>query len=104
MIIDPSSGYNKNGIGSTASSGAKVKPQTGDAERTAKTQAPAEGRDSVSLSSRAQVLSRLESAVAEADSNNESRIAEIKQAIKQGTYEVNAHSVAEKMLRAESSF
>jgi len=56
------------------------------------------GADEVVLSSQAQAMSRLEASIATADSGNSDRVAAIKQALNEGTYTIDANSIAGNML------
>lgn len=103
MVIDPSSGYNKGGINTANTGSGKVKATT-----TPTTNAPAspagKSDDSVSLSSKAHTLSRLETAMADLPDVNEAKVAALKQAVDSGTYEINPRSIAEKMLAQDQDF
>lgn len=102
MVIDPSSGYNKSGV-TNASGGAKAKPAAPDAGSAAKAPAGNES-DSVSLSSEAHTMARLESAVNNAPDVDEARVASLKQAIENGTYQVDPQAIAEKMLAEDQNW
>lgn len=103
MVIDPSSGYNRNGISTANNSGAKVKATAPEAANTSAPEQNVKSQsDNVSLSVKAQTLSRVEAAVADTPEVNEARVAQLKQAVEQGTYRVNAQSVAEKMLAQDT--
>lgn len=58
----------------------------------------------VSLSSQAQRLSQLESSIQAAPATNEQRVAEIKLAIANGTFEINAERIASRMLEQDRLF
>lgn len=102
MVIDPSSGYNKGGISNaTSSSSGKVKSTAAHTNSPPAQDASAQSGDSVSLSDKAQTLARLEAAVAESPDTNEAKVAAIKSAVDNGTYEINARSIADKMLEQD---
>lgn len=98
MVIDPSSGYNKSGINSATSSGSKVKPSTTATPSSTPATSSEKASDSVSLSSKAQAMVKLEAAVADSPDVETAKVAAIKEAVDNGTYEVNPRSIAEKML------
>lgn len=58
-------------------------------------------RDSVTLTSSARQMQKLSEAVAAAPATSAERVASVKQAVAQGTYEVNAERVADKLLAAD---
>lgn len=58
----------------------------------------------VSLSSAAQSLSKLESAINSSPDVNSSKIEEIKKAIAEGSYSINAESIAQRMLDQDELF
>lgn len=60
--------------------------------------------DRVTLTSVSAQIRELEKRAATASSNNESRIAELKQAIADGTYKVDAAKVADKLIKTEVLF
>jgi negative regulator of flagellin synthesis FlgM len=81
--------------------GAKSAPVgrvSGDAEKVGAVQPPA--GDSVTLTDSARQLQKLADAVAAAPVADASRVAAVKKAVAQGTYEVNAERVADKLLAA----
>lgn len=58
-------------------------------------------RDSVTLTSSARQMQKLADAVAAAPATSADRVAAVKQAVAQGSYEVNAERVADKLLAAD---
>ncbi len=100
MVIDPSSGYNKGGVNNTSAGSSKVKAPASPSTE-ANSPSPTNSDDSVSLSNKAQAMARLEAAVAEAPETNETKVAAIKQAVDNGSYEINAQSIANKMLEQD---
>ncbi len=59
--------------------------------------------DTVQLTSNAKLLERLDKSLASLPDINEARVAEIKTAIENGDYEIDADAVAAAMLRFERS-
>ena len=57
--------------------------------------------DTVSLTSSAQLLQKLEEILAAAPASDAKRIAAIKDAIDSGTYEIDAATIAERLIRME---
>ncbi len=72
---------------------------TVDSEKTSK--APT---DRVTLTSVSSQIRELEKRAAVANTNNEARIAELKQAIADGTYKVDAEKIADKLIKMEVLF
>jgi negative regulator of flagellin synthesis FlgM len=97
MIIDPgNSGFNKS---NSATSGTKVvgtKAPT-PAVKGNDTSAKSAG-ESVSLSSKARTLGKLEQAVSNSSDVDTAKVARVKQAIADGTYLANSNVIAERML------
>ena len=60
--------------------------------------------DRVTLTSMSAQLRELEKRAAAANVSNESRIAELKQAISDGTYKVDAAKIADKLIKTEMLF
>lgn len=58
-------------------------------------------RPEVSLSSQAQLLSKLESRIQSTPDVNNERVAQIKLALANGTYEINAERIASRMLEQD---
>ena len=84
--------------GSNSNSVVADKPQ-GEASATA---APTSAAgDTVTLTSSARSLQKIEEAVAKAPVVNASKVAAVKQAVQSGTYQINASQVADKMLQFE---
>lgn len=101
MVIEP--GNNVNSTGNAAGKTRQGNAHTGETASVAKPANPASsaGSDSVSLSNAGQSLSRLEASVANVPDVNAAKVAEIKASIAQGSYQVNAHALAGKMLEQE---
>ncbi|MDN3639967.1 flagellar biosynthesis anti-sigma factor FlgM [Simiduia curdlanivorans] len=96
MIIDPKAGLT--GLSSQQSQRASQKPE-GESGKAGKTDAPK--LDSVQLSDQAHSLKRLEDNIAAAPAVNEDKVAALRAAIADGSYQINANSIAEKMLASE---
>ncbi len=85
-------------IGDTGATGkvAVGKPVTGDdVARTKSTE------DTVELTSGAKLLERLEKTLAELPAIDSARVAEVKTAIENGDYQIDADKIAEAMLRID---
>lgn len=96
MVIDTNNGVTANS-GSFRSKGSTGVAHNGDHSTTGNS-GDQSGTDSVSLSSEAQILARLEAKINAASDVDSDRIAVIKQAIENGTYEINAEHIAGRML------
>lgn len=98
MVIDPNTGLSpstaanrgKSGVAG-ANTGAEAKSPPAKAPNTG-------GPDNVSLSQEAQTLARLEAKISANGDTDSDRVAAIKQAIAEGSFEVNAERIAGKML------
>lgn len=105
MIIDPGSpGFNKSN--SATSGGAKLSRSQSEPSSVAnagETSAKSSS-DSVSLSSKARALGRLEQAVHQSNDIDAAKVAKVKQAIADGQYHPNSNSIAERMLSQDSLF
>lgn len=97
MIIDSNSGIYSSGGGAKAKSSSAAGTGQDTSSRNTSGSAPTEVRN-VSLSTEAQTLNRLESQINASPDIDASRVAEIKQAIADGTFEINAERIAEKLL------
>lgn len=65
---------------------------------------PEASADTVSLTSGAQLLERLEKSLAALPAVDSQRVDEIRQAIENGDYEIDPQAIADAMLRMERSF
>lgn len=99
MVIDP------NNLNSATQTGSRAKFSGVDrSSKQASGSAPdssTSNSDNVSLSDKAQSLGRLETAVAQSEVDNSSRIAEIRLALESGYYEVDAEKISEVLLAEE---
>lgn len=75
-----------------------------DSATTANTGASSKAADKVSISSQAKVLSDLESKLSQLPDVDMERVDKLKQAITDGSYQVNEQSVADKMLNSDRDF
>lgn len=96
MVIDPKTGLNNLNTSQNQRTAQKQNPE--GAERPA---AEAPARDNVQLSNEAQRLQRLEENIAQAPEVNEDKVAQIKAALADGSYSVNADRLADKILSSE---
>ena len=98
MVIDSNNNITSGAGNLRSKSGTAGVDSAGTASKQSTQATGQEGRDSVSLSSEAQSLARLEAKINAASDSNSDRIAAIKQAIEDGTYEINAERIANQML------
>lgn len=91
----------KNTKAETAKAGSATKT---DSAATVNTGAGSKAADKVSISSQAKVLSDLESKLSQLPDVDMERVDKLKQAIADGSYQVNEQSVADKMLNADRDF
>ncbi len=102
MVIDSgnsllsSSGNTKNRIEGSHNATAKSRP--------ADTPTPASDKPEVTLSAQAQQMNQLESRIQAAPDMDSQRVADIKKAIADGTFDINPESIAERMLEQDSLF
>ncbi|GAA5316147.1 MAG: flagellar biosynthesis anti-sigma factor FlgM [Candidatus Pelagadaptatus aseana] len=99
MIIDSNSGIYSSGGGAKNRTNAAASGKDGSTSAP-KPAASAPAKD-VSLSSEAHTLNRLEAQINASPDIDASRVAQIKQAIADGTFEINAERIAEKMLNQD---
>lgn len=85
--------------GSNGSGVVAEKPQ---GEGSAAAAASSQAADHVTLTDSARSLQKIEEAVAKAPVVNASKVAAVKQSIGSGTYQIDAGSVADKLLKFES--
>ncbi|MDH3420600.1 MAG: flagellar biosynthesis anti-sigma factor FlgM [Gammaproteobacteria bacterium] len=95
---------NGQGFRSIDAAGKSRRPsQTESTSQSANSQsgAAAAPADTVSLTSSAQLLQKLEEILAAAPASDTKRIAALKEAIDSGAYEIDAATIAERLLRME---
>lgn len=98
MVIDTNAGAigkNRLNVPSQSAGGNAINAPQDNTQQPAKNAAPS---DSVSLSGRAQAMGRLENQIAQEPAVNSAKVAELKQSISEGSYTVNADTIADKML------
>ena len=86
------------GTGNSAAQG--IDKSTGDATTAGAAAAPS--ADQVTFTDSARTLQKLSEAVADAPAVNARKVAAVKQAVQNGTYQVDAKSVAKKLREFES--
>jgi len=102
MVIDTNTGLN---AGNSASARSKSTEAGSPKAPPENASTSSDNAASVVLSNQAQEMSRLEASIAESDvPDNSARIAEIKQAISDGTYTIDAQSIAGNMLDQDKLF
>lgn len=96
--INSSSGAPRNRVDSSAGGAQKTSSSGVDAKP------EGAAKPEVSLSSQAQTLNRLESNIQSAGEFDSDRVADIKKAIADGTFEINAEKIADRMLAQDELF
>ncbi|MCH9695745.1 MAG: flagellar biosynthesis anti-sigma factor FlgM [Gammaproteobacteria bacterium] len=66
--------------------------------------APASSNDTVNLTSSAKLLERLDKTLESLPAVNSERVAEIRNAIESGNYEIDSDAIADAMIRLDRSF
>ncbi|MEO0443569.1 MAG: flagellar biosynthesis anti-sigma factor FlgM [Pseudomonadota bacterium] len=98
---------NNSGVNNSTSPNSKSKPAesgtVSSAVSSESSKAPAPS-DSVELSQEAQTLKRLEAQVVAAPNTDASKVADIKQAIADGRYTMNADNIADKIINSDGLF
>lgn len=105
MAVNNINGLNGQGAPRTGDGG-KVSVARGNDTQAQKGAAgtPSPVSDSVSLTDTAARLRSLEASLAELPEVDSERVAAIQQAIEDGSYQINAESIADKLLNFEASF
>ncbi len=98
MVIDPNNGLNPANTGGARNRSAGGVTEKPDSAPTNSTQAAPAAGDNVVLSTEAQTLNRLEAQINAAPEVDAARVAAIKEAIANGSFEINADRIAERML------
>lgn len=105
MIIDPGNpGLNKSNTATSGGSKLNQPQATSTATAKAGDNAVKSSTDSVSLSSKGQALGKLEQAVYQSSDVDTDKVARIKQAIADGSYQADSGTIAERMLSQDSLF
>lgn len=106
MIID-NNGKNifaTNTVNNNVNNATKGRVDNNPSAASGEAKAAAGAKPEVSLSSQAQRLSQLESNIQAAPAVDSQRVAEIKLALANGTYEINAERIASRMLDQDRLF
>lgn len=90
-----------NKVDETSTSG-KVKPSSASQDPAAANAAPTS--DTVNLTSSAKLLERLDKTLEALPAVNADRVAEIRNAIESGDYEIDSDAIADAMIRLDRSF
>jgi len=100
--MDPSAlGKAGNKVDNTGA-GRKVSGDSGASQGAS--QSPASASDTVELTSSAKLLERLEKTLASLPAVDSKRVEEVKTAIENGEYQIDADAIADAMIRLERSF
>lgn len=99
MVIDSNNSIKPGTSGNSASRAASPSARQTDAKMGAENGAQA--RDEVVLSKEAQSMGRLEDKISSLPEVNSERVAEIRQAISDGRFQINAERIAENMLNQD---
>ncbi|MFT7560578.1 MAG: negative regulator of flagellin synthesis FlgM [Flavobacteriales bacterium] len=102
MIIDHNSSILGGAANSAARSKASVPAQSGSATQTQSTNNSVSSHDSVSLSSKGQTIAKLEASLESISDVDAGRVQELRTAIGNGNYSVNAEAIAEKFLSQDA--
>lgn len=100
MTIDTNNGIRTGLSTNTATGRAQSTAARADVNNNATAAGPAE-RDGVVLSQEAQSLGRLEDRINALPEVNSERVAEIRQAIAEGRFQINAERIAENLLKQD---
>lgn len=104
MVIDTNNIGSSGGASSTRRSTAPVAPATTKTQPTTVETAETSSKDSVVLSAEGQNLSRLQAKINSSSDVNYDRVAQLKQAIAEGRFEINPERIAENMLNQDELF
>lgn len=99
MAIDISSIGNKNPI--TTNENQQANQAKGQAQSNTPETNASSAKDTVHITNRAQELQRLQQSIAELPVVDSQKVESIKQALADGTYQIDADKVAEKLLQFE---
>lgn len=95
---------NNNGINTTTNSSQNSQKTSSSSKTDGNSSAPANSSDNIELSPEARNLTELESKIIASADVDVKRVEEIKQAISDGTYKIDADSIATKMLSNDDIF
>ncbi|MEJ2418124.1 MAG: flagellar biosynthesis anti-sigma factor FlgM [Exilibacterium sp.] len=104
MVIDPHNGINPANPGNTrgkATTNGLSSDSRPGARGNLDSSVDAAGQESVSLSREAQTLNRLESAISAAPEVDSDRVEAIKQALTNGSYDIDPGRIAERLLQSD---
>lgn len=105
MVINTNNGYNSSQNTNSRDNAAVENKANANADTTKPASSGlASGSDKVVLSPQAKAFGKLAANVAKAPEIDNEKVAEIKKAIAEGSFEVNAERIAEKMLSHDSLF
>lgn len=94
---------NNNGITNSTNTNSKQTPVGSESNKKTSTESTNQaGQDSVFLSQEAQVLKQLEAKIADSPAVDMAKVDSIRQAIADGSYSINAESIASKMLNMDN--
>lgn len=99
--MDPSAIGKAGGKVNDTGAGQKVSGDSGASKDASQSQVPTS--DTVELTSSAKLLERLEKTLASLPAVDSNRVAEVKAAIENGDYEIDADAIADAMIRFERS-
>lgn len=98
MAIDTSNTYKPAGTATNRAGNGSAAPPAKNRTEDSSPQTTTQPNDTVALSPEAQNLSRLQERMESAPAVDSERVAEIRQAISEGRFEINAERLAEAML------
>lgn len=104
MVIDPNNRIPSASTNGTRNKAASAPERDGSNPSTVSDKGGAANADSVMLSPEAQALKRLEAQINASSDIDLGRVAAIKQAIAEGTFEINVERIAERMLAQDDFF
>ena len=100
MVIDFNSGLNSNSTQSRSKANSASAANVSDDSKQTSTAAPAAG-DNVSLSAAGKEMSRLANAENGNSQVDSDRVAALRQAISEGSYQIDADAIADKLLQQD---
>ncbi|MGB5323807.1 MAG: flagellar biosynthesis anti-sigma factor FlgM [Pseudomonadales bacterium] len=102
--INPAQPGKRNGGTDSAALDKLAEQSRSDNSNSAASTAGTVASDTVELSSQAQNLGRLQQALADQPEVDEARVAQLRQQVADGTYQVDANSIAVSILRSDQNF